>query len=59
MSRGGEQALIVLGLILLGFVVGAAMAVLGIEEPWTYVVMAVLTIVVVPPVIRYRSRSRS
>jgi hypothetical protein len=49
----------VVGLIVLGLVVGATMGVLGIEEPWTYVVIAVLVIIVVPPVIRYRSRNRS
>ncbi|MCR3750143.1 hypothetical protein [Lentzea californiensis] len=59
MSRGGEQALIVVGLIVLGLVVGATTASLGIEKPWTYVVMAVVTIIVVPPVIRYRLRNRS
>lgn len=58
MSRGGEQTLIVLGLILLGFAVGAGTTALGIERPWTYVIMWVVVLLVVPPVIRWRSRSR-
>lgn len=47
------------GLIVLGLVVGATMGALGIEAPWTYVVIAALVIIVLPPVIRYRSRNRS
>ncbi|SFR05020.1 hypothetical protein SAMN04488564_102670 [Lentzea waywayandensis] len=59
MSRGGEQALIVLGLVVLGLVMGIAVSLLGIEAPWTYVIMGVVVVVVVPPIIRYRSRPRS
>lgn len=47
------------GLIVLGLVVGVTMAEFGIEKPWTYVVIAVVTIIVVPPVVRYRLRNRS
>ncbi|MFJ8958163.1 hypothetical protein ACIRG5_02185 [Lentzea sp. NPDC102401] len=59
MTQRGRFALIVLGLILLGLVAGAVVGVLGIGRPWIYVIEAVLVIIVVPPIIRYRSRHRN
>ncbi|WP_439658947.1 hypothetical protein ACSHWB_42300 [Lentzea sp. HUAS TT2] len=58
MSHRGRFALIVVGLILVGLVAGAVVGALGIGRPWLYVVLVVLTIIVVPPVVRYRERHR-
>ncbi|MEU3646055.1 hypothetical protein AB0E59_21910 [Lentzea sp. NPDC034063] len=46
----------VLGMVLLGLVVGGAMGVLGVEEPWTYVVGGALVVVVVPVLLRRLAR---
>lgn len=46
----------VLGLVLLGLVVGAVTASLGVERPWTYLVLAVVVIIVVPAVLRRHER---
>jgi hypothetical protein len=46
----------VLGLVLLGLLVGGAMGFLGIEKPWTYLVIAVLVLVVVPVLLRRLQR---
>lgn len=59
MSPRGQLVLIVLGLLLLGLVAGAVIGMLGIGRPWLYVVIVVFTIIVVPPVIRYRERHRN
>ena len=46
----------VLGLVLLGLVVGMAMGLLGVEAPWTYVVMGVVVVIVVPVMLRRHER---
>ncbi|MET9229110.1 hypothetical protein [Lentzea sp. NPDC003310] len=58
MSPRWKQASIVLGLVLLGVVVGAVCALLGIERPAVYVVLAAVVLVVVPPLVRRRERRR-
>ena len=42
----------VLGLVLLGLVLGMATALLGVEPPWTYVVVGVVVVIVVPVLLR-------
>ena len=47
MLRGKPQATAVLGLLVLGSVVGIALALLDVEAPWTYVVTGVVAAVAV------------
>lgn len=52
MLRGKRQAAAVLGLVLLGVVVGGVTVLLGVEPPWTYVVVAVVAAVAVLAMMR-------
>ncbi|MGW6441919.1 hypothetical protein [Lentzea sp. NPDC055074] len=59
MGRRWKFVLTVFGLVLLGFAAGAVVGALGINRWWVYPIIAVLTIIAVPPLVRWRSRSRS
>ncbi|GGM73754.1 hypothetical protein GCM10011609_06950 [Lentzea pudingi] len=58
MGRRWKFVLTVFGLVLLGFAAGAVVGALGIDPRWVYLVIVVLTIIAVPPLVRWRSRSR-